>query len=170
MLGAIIVAPLLLIAIFYFGSHEAHRWLAVEVTEHRAAIEALRGGRWPDGPAGRPLALFESGAILQQRRVERVIQAGCVSRWFAAEHIAKRIRRYWELQAWLVAEAEEVMLEEAAGDVEFNPSEVRAAFAELDGLKRALGRSTFAALQALLPFSRNDQWEVAELKQRLNRR
>ena len=47
--------------------------------------------------------------------------------------------------------------------------QVRAAFAELDGLKRALGRSTFAALQALLPFSRNDYWEVAELKQRLSR-
>ena len=50
----------------------------------------------------------------------------------------------------------------------FNTS--RAAFAELDGLKRALGRSTFTALQSLLPFSRNDQWEVAELRQRLARR
>jgi RsiW-degrading membrane proteinase PrsW (M82 family) len=149
MLGAIIVAPLLLIAIFYFGSHEAHRWLVVEVAEHRAAIEALRSGRWPDGPAGQKIAALAG----------RLDGEG-----------AKRIRRYWELQAWLVAEAEEVMLEEAAGDVEFNPSEVRAAFAELDGLKRALGRSTFAALQALLPFSRNDQWEVAELKQRLDRR
>ena len=47
---------------------------------------------------------------------------------------------------------------------------MRAAFAELDGLKRALGRSTFAALKAHLPFSRNDQWEVAELRQRLDGR
>ena len=46
------------------------------------------------------------------------------------------------------------------------PNEV----AELDGLRRALGLSTFTALQALLPFSRNDLWEVAELKQRVNRR
>ena len=83
---------------------------------------------------------------------------------------AKRIRRYWELQAWLVAEAEETMMEEATGDAEFDHGEVRAAFAELDGLKRALGRSTFAALKALLPFSRNDYWEVAELRQRLDRR
>jgi protease PrsW len=51
-----------------------------------------------------------------------------------------------------------------------HPAQVRAAFAELDGLKRALGRSTYAAMQALLPFSRNDQWEVAELRQRLDRR
>src|SRR5207253_10067753 len=86
------------------------------------------------------------------------------------DEAAKRIRPYWELQAWLVAEAEETMMEEATGDAVFNPAEVRAAFAELDGLKRALGRSTFAALQALLPFSRNDQWEVAEHKQRLDRR
>ena len=38
------------------------------------------------------------------------------------------------------------------GDAEFDPAKVRSAFAELDGLKRALGRSTFAALQTLLPF------------------
>jgi hypothetical protein len=62
------------------------------------------------------------------------------------------------------------MLEEDAGDAEFDAKEIRAALDELDGLKRALGRSTFAALNALLPFSRNDYWEVSELKQRLGRR
>ena len=59
------------------------------------------------------------------------------------------------------------MIEEAAGDAEFDREELRAAFAELAGLKQALGRSTFAAMSALLPFSRNDYWEVAELRQRL---
>jgi RsiW-degrading membrane proteinase PrsW (M82 family) len=149
MLGAIVVAPLTLIGIFYVGSHEAHRWLVVEMAEHRAALDALRSGRWPDGPAGHKVAALAG----------RLDEEG-----------AKRVRRYWELQTWLVAEAEETMLEEAAGDAEFNPAQVRAAFAEIDGLKRALGRSTLAALQSLLPFSRNDQWEVAELRQRLNRR
>jgi len=149
MLGAIVVAPLALIAIFYFGSHEAHRWLAAEIVEHRAALDALRDGRWPNGPSGQKVAAL----------------AGRLD-----AEAAKRVRRYWELQAWLVTEAEEALIEEAAGDAEVNPIQVRAAFAELDGLKRALGRSTFAALQALLPFSRNDQWEVAELRQRLNRR
>ena len=62
------------------------------------------------------------------------------------------------------------MMEEAAGDADFDATKVSAAFAELDRLKSALGRSTFVALQALLPFSRNDLWEVAELKQRLARR
>jgi hypothetical protein len=149
MLGAIIIAPLALIAIFHFGTHEAAGWLAADAAEHRAALEALRAGRWPDGPAGQKISAL----------------AGRVD-----AEAAKRIRRYWELQAWLAAEAEEAMMEEVAGDADFSRSEVRAAFAEIEGLKRALGRSIFAALQALLPFSRNDQWEVAELRQRLDRR
>jgi RsiW-degrading membrane proteinase PrsW (M82 family) len=149
MLGAVVIAPILLIGILSLGTAEAHRWLVAEEAEHRAQLDALRAGRWPDNPAGARIAALAS----------RLDPEG-----------AKRVRRYWELQAWLVAEAEETMLEEAEGDADFDPAEVRAAFAELDGLKRALGRSTFAALQSLLPFSRNDQWEVAELKQRLSRR
>lgn len=149
MLGAITLAPLALIAIFAFGTREAERWLVTELAEHRAALAALRDGRWPMGPSGEKIAAL-AGRLDSES--------------------AKRVRRYWELQAWLVAEAEETMIEEASGDAEFSQGDVRAAFAELDGLKRALGRSTFAALQALLPFSRNDQWEVAELRQRLTRR
>ena len=61
------------------------------------------------------------------------------------------------------------MLEEAAGDAKFDPAQIRAAFAELKGLRKALGRSTFTALKALLPFSRNDYWEVSELRQRVAR-
>ena len=146
MIGAAIVAPILLIAIFHFGQGEAERFLTAERAEHRAQVDALRSGRWPEGPAGRKIAAL----------AERL-----------GPDAATRIRRYWELQAWLVAEAEETMIEEAAGDAEFDPAAIRAALAELEGLKRALGRSSFAALNALLPFSRNDYWEVAELKQRL---
>jgi hypothetical protein len=62
------------------------------------------------------------------------------------------------------------MLEEEAGDAMIDREQVRAALAELAGLQRALGRSTFTALKALLPFSRNDQWEVSELRQRLPKR
>jgi RsiW-degrading membrane proteinase PrsW (M82 family) len=148
MMGAILVAPIALIAILNFGTAEAQRWLAAECAEHKAQLEALRAGRWPDGAAGKKIA-----ALAERLDPET----------------AKRIRRYWELKAWLVAEAEEVMMEEAAGDVEFDASAVRAAFAELEGLKRALGRSTFAATQALLPFSRNDYWEISELRQRVSR-
>jgi hypothetical protein len=81
-----------------------------------------------------------------------------------------RIRRYWEVQAWLVVEAEQSLLEEAAGDVEIDRNAVAAAFRELDALKRALGPTSFAALDRLLPFSRNDCWELAELRERVGRR
>jgi RsiW-degrading membrane proteinase PrsW (M82 family) len=148
MLAASVVAPVALVVILSLGTAEAHSWLVAENAEHRAQLETLRAGRWPEGPAGRKIAALAS-------RLD--------------EESAKRVRRYWELQAWLVAEAEETLMEEAAGDAEFDPAAVRAAVAELEGLRKALGRSTFAALQALLPFSRNDHWEVAELKQRLGR-
>ena len=148
MLGAVLIAPLALIAILNFGTAEAQRWLAAECDEHRTQVEILRSGRWPEGPSGRKIA-----ALAGRLDPETV----------------NRVRRYWELQAWLVAEAEETLIEEAEGDAKFDPELIRAALAELDGLRRALGRSTFAAVSALLPFSRNDYWEVAELKQRLPR-
>jgi RsiW-degrading membrane proteinase PrsW (M82 family) len=148
MMGAILFAPAAIIALFFFGSAEAERWLATELAEHERQLEALRAGRWPEGPEGAKIAAL----------ADRV-----------GPESAARIRRYWELLSWLVAEAEETMIEEAAGDASFDPREIRAALAELDGLGRALGRSTHTALKALLPFSRNDYWEVSELKQRLGR-
>ena len=148
MMGAMLVAPIAILAIFLFGTAEAEKWLAVEHADHRAQFDMLRAGKWPDGAAGRKIAAFAD-------RLDP--EAG------------KRIKRYWELQAWLVVQAEEVMMEEAAGDAEFDAGEVRAAFAEMAGLRQALGKSVFAALKALLPFSRNDYWEVSELRQRLSR-
>ena len=148
MLGAVLVAPIALIGILSFGTAEAERWLKAEYADHQAQLEALRAGRWPDGSAGKKIA-----ALAQRLDGQS----------------ATRIRRYWELQAWLVAEAEETMIEEAEGDAIFDTAQIRAAIAELEGLRRALGRSTYTALQALLPFSRNDYWEVNELKQRLGR-
>ncbi len=148
MVGAALFAPLAILGIFAFGTAEAQRWLATDSATHRAQLDMLRAGQWPDGTAGSKIAALADRLGPQS---------------------ATRIRRYWELQAWLVAEAEATMLEEAAGDAAFDSTEIRAALAELDGLKRALGRSSFTALAALLPFSRNDYWELAELKQRLGR-
>jgi RsiW-degrading membrane proteinase PrsW (M82 family) len=146
MMGAVVFAPVAIMAIFHFGTAEAQRWLAAECAEHQAQFEALKAGNWPDSPSGKKIA-----ALAQRLPGETAV----------------RIRRYWELQAWLVVQAEQVMVEEASGDASFDKEQVRAAFAELQGLKRALGKSTFTALRALLPFSRNDYWEVSELHQRL---
>ena len=149
MMGAIIFAPIALIMIFYFGTAEAERWLAEEVALHRTQLEMLRGGQWPDSAAGRKIA-----ALAERLDGESV----------------KRVRRYWEVQAWLVVQAEEAMMqEETEGGLSLDINSVHAAIAELAGLRRALGRSTFAALRSLLPFSRNDYWEVSELRERLRR-
>ncbi len=146
MMGAVVFAPIAIMGIFHFGTAEAERWLVAERAEHQAQLESLRGGGWPDTGAGQKIA-------------------GLAERLDSES--AKRIRRYWELQAWLVIQAEGVMMEEAAGDANFDEAAVRAAFAELEGLRSAIGKSSFAALKSLLPFSRNDYWEVSELRQRL---
>jgi RsiW-degrading membrane proteinase PrsW (M82 family) len=148
MLGAAMFAPIALMAIFNFGTSEAQSWLVAERAEHKAQLDALRAGSWPDSPSGKKIAAL----------AERL-----------GPEVAPRVRRYWELQAYLVGEAEETLLEEAAGDAEYDPAELRAAFAERDALRRQLGTSTFAQLSQLLPFSRNDEWELSELKQRLGR-
>ena len=42
-------------------------------------------------------------------------------------------------------------------------------FTRLEQLRHALGRTTMAALNPLLPFSRNDYWELSELRERLRK-
>ena len=148
MMGALLVAPVVLMAVFHFGTSEAQQWLHAEYAEHQEQLASLRAGRWPGGPSGERIAAL----------------AGRTD-----PETATRLRRYWELQAWLVVEAEETMIEEADGDAQFDATQIRAAFAELAGLRRAIGRTTFAAFKALLPFSRNDEWEVAELRERIGR-
>lgn len=146
MLGAIIVAPLAVMLIFTFGRAHAHRWLETERASHQAQLEALGAGKWPDSAAGRKVAALA---------------------WRLGPEAAARIRRYWELRMWLVVQAEQAMLDEASGDVLLDKEKLAAAFAELPRIRQALGKSTFATLKPLLPFSRNDDWEVSELRQRL---
>ena len=146
MMGAILIAPALLIAVLNFGTGEAQQWLAAEYVAHRAQYRALDDGTWPPGPTTPRIAAL----------ADRL-----------GETAAASIRDYWRIQAWLVAEAEEALIEEAEGDVSLDIAKVRSAFADLQRLKRELGPSTFAALKLLLPFSRNDYWELSELRQRV---
>ena len=148
MLGASLFAPVAILGLFQFGTSEAEKWLKEDNGRHKAELAVLRGGGWPDSPSGQKISAL----------ADRIGAEG-----------TKRIRRYWELLAWLIAEAEETLIEEEEGDVIMDKGEVRAAFHELEGLQRALGKSTFTALSALLPFSRNDYWELSELRQRINR-
>lgn len=148
MLGASMFAPVAILAIFQFGTAEAQSWLEAEQKEHRAQLAALRAGRWPEGASG------DRVAALAER---------------CGPDIAARLRRYWEVMAYLVVEAEETLLEEASGDAEFDRGAIEDAFDELASLKRAIGASTFAQFNRLLPFSRNDQWEVSELRSRVGK-
>jgi hypothetical protein len=149
MMGAWLVAPISLMLILRFGSYEAQGRLQAEAVAHHLQLDALRAGGWPDSPSGRKIAGL----------AERL-----------GPETEKRIRRYWELHAFLVVEAEESMMEEATGEMTLSEEQIRAALAELRGLRRALGRSTVTVLTALLPFSRNDYWELSELKERMHRR
>jgi RsiW-degrading membrane proteinase PrsW (M82 family) len=146
MLGAMIVAPLAVMAIFTFGTSEAQQWLEAERASHQEQLNALSSGKWPDSHSGRKVAALA---------------------WRLGPEAAERIRCYWELRAWLVVQAEQAMLAEAAGEVVLDKEKVARAFAELPRLRRAIGKSAFAALKPLLPFSRNDNWEISELRQRL---
>lgn len=148
MVGALIATPLAIMALFHFGQSEAARWLETEYSEHSLQLAALDSGGWPDSASGRKIAEL----------AERL-----------GPEAAGRIRGYYRTLAWLVVEAEETMIEEAGGDVRVDRARVRDAFADLDRFRAAIGRSTFAALKPLLPFSRNDYWELAELRQRVGR-
>lgn len=148
MIGAMVVTPLTIIGIFSFGQGEAARWLDQDSAEHEAQVAALESGRWPDSSSGARIAALA-------RRL--------------GPDSERHIRGYFRTLAWLVVEAEETMIEESGGDAVIDRAKVKAALAELDRFKAAMGRSTFAALKPLLPFSRNDYWEVAELRQRIGR-
>lgn len=148
MMGVAMLAPVALIGIFHFGTAEAERWLAADRAQHEAELEALRAGRWPAGAAREKVEALAA----------RLGPGG-----------EARIRRYWELQAFLTLEAEETMLEEAAGDAAIDKTVVKAAFAELGELQRQLGASALTALRDALPFTRNDLWEMRELRQRVRR-
>jgi len=145
MLGTVIIAPLALMAIFRFGAGEAQQWLTVERNAHRAMLDALSAGRFPDDPGGKRIAALAARSGTQT---------------------GEQIREYWELLTRLVLTSEETLLQQSA-DADRVEADIGASFTRLAELKQALGRSTMAALSPLLPFSRNDYWELSELRERL---
>ncbi len=144
MLGALVGTPLLLMAIFQFGSTEARGWLIEESANHRAALEALEAGRFPDDASGRRIAALAD-------------RAGGTE--------AQHIRDYVTTAMRLIVAAEEKLL----GKPVPPKAELDSAFDRLDQLRRAMGRTAFATLEPMLPFSRNDLWEVKELREDLRK-
>ena len=147
MTGTIVAAPLALLAIFRFGASEAEQWLTAERADHRAALDALKAGTFPDTGSGRKIAALAARSD---------------------PAAAATIRDYCLVLTELALAAEDA-LHRQASDEDRVKVDGRAGFARLAEIKRALGRTTFAALKPLLPFSRNDYWEISELKERLAR-
>ena len=145
MMGTLLFAPLTLMAIFKFGAGEAQEWLAVERETHRLQLETLRAGTFPDDASGQRLAALAS-------------RCGPVT----AEHI----REYCAALTELVLTAEDTLLQQS-GESERVLADAAATFRRVGEIERQLGPITLAALTPLLPFSRNDYWELSELKERL---
>ena len=145
MIGTLAVAPFVIMAIFRFGAVEAQHWLSEERIGTRAALEAWEAGKFPDDESGRKIAAL-------------------VAR--SDDKTAASIREYCQLLTWLLLQAEDT-LHDQVGDSEKLHGEGKKTFERIEQLKRELGKTHVATLRAVLPFSRNDYWEISELRERL---
>ena len=145
MIATLAIAPFLIMGMFRFGAVEAQKWLAQEREIHRTALAAWKSGGYPADDSGRKIAAL-------------------VARSDPAT--GGKIRDYCEQMTFLAWTAEDA-LHDQVDDVSKVEVEAGAAFDRLEALKHDLGKSTFAALKPLLPFSRNDYWEISELEERL---
>jgi RsiW-degrading membrane proteinase PrsW (M82 family) len=148
MIVTLVVAPLVLIGLMRFGEGETQKWLAEESESHRRWLEEWRAGGFPRDASGQRIAAL-------------------AARSNPAE--AALIRDYCMLKTELVLMAEEELMD---GDRDLDAGQaerLRAGFGRLNELKKSLGRTGYAALRRVLPFSRNDDWELSELKELLDR-
>ena len=147
MIATLAVAPFLIMGLFKFGAQEAQHWLAQESALHRRALAAWRAGGFPDDDSGMKIAAL----------AERSDPA-----------TARAIRDYCEHMTALVLAAETALHDQSSEEHKVE-IDAQATFARAHEARRAMGRTAYAALKPLLPFSRNDYWEVSELKERLKR-
>ena len=144
MLTTLVVAPIVVIGLLRFGEGEAQQWLVEESEGHRRWLEEWRGGGFPADASGQRIAALAGRAS----KVE-----------------SERIREYCMLKTELVLNAEEELLDRDRKLEEGEAERLKMGFARLEELQKQLGRAGFAALRRLLPFSRNDEWELAELQE-----
>lgn len=147
MIGTLAAAPFIMMAMFKFGAQEAQHWLAEESAAHRAALQAWQSGAFPDDESGRRIAALIARSDAKSGQL---------------------IREYCQHMTALVLAAE-TTLHAQSEEGERVEIDARDTFKKVEAAKQAMGRTTFAALRPLLPFSRNDYWEVSELEERLSR-
>lgn len=144
MIVTLIVAPIVLIGLMRLGEGEAQRWLAKESENHRVWLEEWNKGGFPTDASGQRIAAL-------------------AARSNPAE--AALIREFCMLMAELVLSAEEELMDRDRKLEVGEADGLRVRFARLTELKTQIGRAGMAALRPLLPFSRNDEWELSELRE-----
>lgn len=144
----LVSAPIVLILLLRFGEHEAQGWLEKERGEHRAALAAWQAGDYPADASGKRIAALAARAKPAE---------------------AAHIRGYCAALTELVLAAEEELLDRDRAIEPDKRQRLGELLAAVEAHRRALGRSGYRALKPLLPFSRNDWWEISELKELLGK-
>ena len=148
MIVTLIAAPVILIGAMRFGEGETHQWLVEESEAHRRWLEEWKSGGFPADESGQRIKSLAERLNPDQ---------------------AALVRDYCILMAELVLAAEVELLDRDRKLEEGEAERFSAAFARLAEVRRGIGRLGYAALRRRLPFSRNDEWELAELKELVDR-
>lgn len=148
MMVTLVAAPLFLLGLLRLGEGEAQCWLTEECAIHDAMLAAWRSGGFPDDASG--------------RRIKAMVRR-------VSGEEAERIRDYCALKTELVLAAERELQDSDRHIAPEQRQRFRDQFAELEGLRHSMSRAGWAALRPLLPFSRNDDWELSELRELIGR-
>lgn len=141
-------APFALLMLLKFGEGEAQGWLAEESAAHEKALAEWQKGGFPDDASGRRIAALAARAGTDEAEI---------------------IRRYCTLKTELVLYAERELMDQDREVPEADQPRLHEQFDELNNLRKAMGKAEYAALKPLLPFSRNDEWELSELRELIGR-
>ncbi len=148
MLVTFVAAPVVLLGLLRFGEDEAQTWLAEESATHGEELAAWQTGGFPRGASGERIAAL----VARVRPDEGAL-----------------IRDYCTLHTRLVLAAETELLDRDRAIDAAHADELRGDLAQLAQLRHDMGRTAYAALEPLLPFSRNDRWELDELRELLGK-
>ncbi len=148
MIVTFVLAPIVLIGLMRMGEGETHQWLTEESEAHRRWLEEWKSGGFPADASGQRIK-----ALAARLKPEQ----------------AALVRDYCIVKAELVLAAEEELLDRDRHIDEGEAERLRAAFARLEEVKQAIGRIGYAALSRRLPFSANDEWELSELRELIDR-
>jgi hypothetical protein len=149
MVATLVLAPISLFVIFRYGTREAEKFLADEQKEHQALVDTLHAGRFPDDPGWRRIATLADRAGPDGRG---------------------RVKEYVTVLSELILAEEDALLDESVSGERHETAGLGARFDRLAELSEQLGKTTVSALTSLLPFSRNDYWELWELHRHVRRR